>query len=131
CNPIPGDPIVGHITRGRGITIHTSTCKKKGGINEDGTSDSSRMISVHWNESFAFKHPVSIRIITQDRPGILAQISKTINSLGINIRGAVARSLPDQKGNFIFEVEVKDYSELIKVMDSIRVKDEVLNVYRV
>lgn len=132
CNPIPGDPIIGHITRGRGITIHTTTCKKKGSVGEDGSSEShDRMISVHWNESFAFKHPVSIRIVTLDRPGILAKISKTINNLGINIRAAVAKSLPDQKGNFIFEVEVKDYSELLKVMDAIKSKEDVISVVRV
>ncbi|MBF0362244.1 MAG: bifunctional (p)ppGpp synthetase/guanosine-3',5'-bis(diphosphate) 3'-pyrophosphohydrolase [Oligoflexia bacterium] len=143
CNPIPGDPIIGHVTRGRGITIHTISCKKKGFVTEEEghansgggisgpNSASNRLISVHWNDSFAFKHPVSVRIVTLDRPGILAKISKTINNLGINIRAAVAKSLPDQKGNFIFEVEVKDYSELLKVMDAIKSHDDVISVVRV
>ncbi|MBF0312810.1 MAG: bifunctional (p)ppGpp synthetase/guanosine-3',5'-bis(diphosphate) 3'-pyrophosphohydrolase [Oligoflexia bacterium] len=126
CNPIPGDPIVGYITRGRGVTVHTDGCKKN-----VGSQESSRVISVRWNEYFSFKHPVTIKVLTLDRPGILAKISKTINNLGINIRAAMAKSQPDQKGHFIFEVEVKDYSELLKLMESIRSKEEVLNVSRV
>ena len=73
-----------------------------------------RDIMVEWNPDFSFKHPVNVRVITHDKPGILSNLSKTINSMGINIRSALAKSLPDRKGSFIFEVEVKDYSELLK-----------------
>jgi len=125
CNPIPGDPISGYITRGRGITVHTESCSR---IN---AGELGRTVNVEWNADFAFKHPVSIRVITHDRPGILSNISKKINNIGVNIRSAMAKSLPDRKGSFIFEVEVQDYSELLKAIGAIESAEEVISVERV
>ncbi len=125
CNPIPGDPIVGYITRGRGVTVHTSNCKRI----DQGELD--RKVFVEWNPDFHFKHPVQIKVITHDRPGILSQISNTINGTGVNIRSALAKSLPDRKGSFIFEIEVKDYSELYKAISHIEALEEVIAVNRV
>jgi guanosine-3',5'-bis(diphosphate) 3'-pyrophosphohydrolase len=124
CNPIPGDPIVGFITRGRGITVHTINCPRVAQM------ENSRRVHVEWNSSYTFKHPVSIRVITHDKPGILSSISKTINGLGINIKSAIAKSLPDLKGSFVFEVEVKDYSEFLKTVSAIESMDEVISVSR-
>jgi len=125
CNPIPGDPIVGYITRGRGITIHTGDC------NRIDSGELARTISVEWNSEFTFKYPVNVRVITHDKPGILSHISKSITRGGINIRSALAKSLPDRKGSFIFEVEVKDFSELLKVISLIESLDEVISVVRI
>jgi guanosine-3',5'-bis(diphosphate) 3'-pyrophosphohydrolase len=125
CNPIPGDSIVGFITRGRGITVHTTHC------NRVDAETLIRTIKVSWNKGFSFTHPVSVRVITQDKPGILSLISKTINNTGINIRSALAKSMPDRKGSFIFEVEVKDYSELLKTISGIESLEEVISVTRV
>jgi guanosine-3',5'-bis(diphosphate) 3'-pyrophosphohydrolase len=125
CNPIPGDSIVGFITRGRGITVH------KVGCNRVDAETLLRTIRVSWNKGFNFTHPVSVRVTTQDKPGILSLISKTINNSGINIRSAMAKSLPDRKGSFIFEIEVKDYSELLKTMSSIESLEEVISVTRI
>jgi GTP pyrophosphokinase len=125
CNPIPGDTIVGFITRGRGITVH------KGDCNRVDAETLLRIIKVSWNKGFNFTHPVSVRVMTQDKPGILSLISKTINNSGINIRSAMAKSMPDRKGSFIFEIEVKDYSELLKTISSIEALEEVISVTRV
>lgn len=125
CNPIPGDSIVGFITRGRGITVHKVGCTR---IDAETLL---RTIKVSWNKGFNFTHPVSIRVTTQDKPGILSLISKTINNSGINIRSAMAKSLPDRKGSFIFEIEVKDYSELLKTISSIESLEEVISVTRI
>lgn len=125
CNPIPGDHIVGFITRGRGITVHTSACER---ITDE---EQNRVIRVEWNPDYSFKHPVNIRVMTHDKPGILSTISKTINNQGVNIKSAIAKSMPDQKGSFIFEVEVKDYSELLKIISNIESMDEVISVSRV
>lgn len=124
CNPIPGDPIVGVITRGRGITVHAVGCSRIIEV------EKGRQINVEWNKHYTFSHPVNIKVTTHDKPGILSKISKTINNSGINIRSAIARSMPDQKGNFIFEVEVKDYSELLKTISSIEQMEEVISVNR-
>lgn len=124
CNPIPGDPIVGFITRGRGITIHTKNCQR---IQE---FEDSRKINVEWNQTYTFKHPVTIRVVTHDRPGILSRISNNINSLGVNIKSAIAKSLADLKGSFLFEIEVRDYSEFLKVVSIIEAMEEVISVQR-
>jgi GTP diphosphokinase / guanosine-3',5'-bis(diphosphate) 3'-diphosphatase len=124
CNPIPGDPISGIITRGRGITVHTVGCPRIVDI------EKGRRILVEWNKHYTFSHPVNIKVTTHDKPGILSKISKSINNAGINIRSAIARSMPDQKGNFIFEIEVKDYSELLRTISSIEQMEEVISVNR-
>ncbi|MBT7610146.1 MAG: bifunctional (p)ppGpp synthetase/guanosine-3',5'-bis(diphosphate) 3'-pyrophosphohydrolase, partial [Bacteriovoracaceae bacterium] len=125
CNPIPGDPILGYITRGRGITVHHSSCNRV----EDG--ELARTVDVEWNSEFSFKHPVNVRVITHDKPGILSLISKAITGIKVNIRSAIAKSLPDRKGSFIFEIEVKDYSELLKTICTIESLEEVISVTRV
>jgi GTP pyrophosphokinase len=124
CNPIPGDPITGIITRGRGITIHTIGCPRIADM------EKARSLIVEWNKHYTFSHPVNIKVTTHDKPGILSKISKSINNSGINIRSAIARSMPDQKGNFVFEIEVKDYSELLKTISSIEQMEEVISVSR-
>lgn len=123
CNPIPGDPIVGVITRGRGITVHTTGCSR--------VDIAAKRVLVEWNTEFMFRHPVNIRVITHDRPGILSHISKTISGAGVNIRSALAKSLPDRKGSFVFEVEVKDFSELLKTISVIEGLEEVIEVTRI
>jgi GTP pyrophosphokinase len=124
CNPIPGDPIIGYITRGRGITIHRGDCTRFD------IGDVGRQIHVEWNPEFSFRHPVNVRVITHDRPGILSSISKAINNLGVNIRSAIAKSTQDRKGSFVFEIEVKDYSELLKTISGIEALEEVISVTR-
>lgn len=124
CNPIPGDPITGIITRGRGITVHTVGCVRIADM------EKARQLQVEWNKNYNFAHPVNIKVTTHDKPGILSKISKSINNAGINIRSAIARSMPDQKGSFIFEIEVKDYSELLKTISSIEQMEEVISVSR-
>jgi len=124
CNPIPGDTIVGYITRGRGITVHTAACDRID------FGEIARKIDVEWNEEFSFKHPVNIRIVSHDKPGILTKISKTLNNMNINIKSALGKSTSDNKGNFIFEVEVKDYSELLKIISTLESLEEILSVTR-
>jgi GTP pyrophosphokinase len=124
CNPIPGDPITGFITRGRGITIHTLRCSR---VQE---SDDSRKVEVAWNSSYGFRHAVAIRVITHDRPGILSRITNNINGQGVNIKSAIAKSLPDLKGSFLFEVEVHDYAEFLKVVSIIEAMEEVISASR-
>ena len=124
CNPIPGDQIIGLITKGRGISVHSLKCKKILDF-EDG-----RRIQVDWNPNYQYKYAVTIRVVTHDKPGILAQISRTINSIGINIKSAIAKSMPDQKGDFLFEVEVKDFSEYLRVVSTLEALDEVISVDR-
>lgn len=124
CNPIPGDPILGFITRGRGITVHTKACPRVDEIED------TRKVFVEWNEDYSFRHSVSLRVITHDRPGTLSRITNNIHGHDINIKSAIAKSLPDLKGSFLFEIEVKDYSEYLKVVSLIEAMEEIISVTR-
>ena len=124
CRPIPGDMIVGHIRKGRGITVHTADCEVAG------RGGAARIVAVEWNHDFKAKHPANIRVIAHDRPGILSVISKEINRAGINIRSASAKSTLDRKGSFLFELEVSDQAELLGALSAIESLPEVISVVR-
>ena len=124
CNPIPGDLVLGYITRGRGVTVHRSDCPRLD------RSERLRLIEVSWNKKRNFKYPVGIKVITNDRYGVLSTISNTINGAGVNIKKAIAISLPGAKGSFVFEIEVLDYSELKEVIHAIESVSDVLSVGR-
>ncbi len=126
CNPVPGDAIVGFITRGRGVTVHTTACDKVLGI------DPERRVDVAWDVKGDFKRSVSIRVITTDRPGILAKISQTFSEAGVNISQASCRSTtPGERAVNDFEVTIGDLKQLNSVMRSIERIDGVQSVKRV
>ena len=126
CNPVPGDAIVGFITRGRGVTVHTVSCDKVLGIDPD------RRVDVAWDVKGDFKRAVSIRVITTDRPGILAQISQTFSEAGVNISQASCRTQsPGERAVNDFEVTIGDLKQLNQVMRSIERIEGVQSVKRV
>ncbi len=129
CNPLPGDSIAGFITRGRGVTVHTATCTKA--ID----SDPERRVDVRWNLSgapnAAVKRHVQIRVLSQDEPGLLAEMSQAISSCGVNIASAQIRTTKDKKAWALFDVEVHDISQLQKVQAALEKKHGVISVERV
>ena len=124
CNPLPGDPIVGFITRGRGVTVHVNSCEKALGI------DPERRVDVAWDVKGDFRRPVSLRVVTIDRPGLLAKISQAFSEAGINISQATVRTADDRAINE-FEVTVGDLKELTQIMRSLQKIEGVHSVQRV
>lgn len=126
CNPLPGDSIIGFITRGRGVTIHTATCTKAL------DSDQERRVAVRWNVGDkTIKRQVKIRIFSLDEPGLLAIMSQTISSSGVNITSANIRTTKDKKAIAHFDLEVGDLGQLQKVISALEAKKGVLLVERV
>ena len=129
CNPLPGDSIVGFITRGRGVTVHTVNCTKAL------DNDQERKVDVRWNLSPASKanlrRHVQIRVLSQDEPGLLALMSQTISACGVNIASANIRTTKDKKAFALFDVEVSDISQLQKVTQALESKRGVISVERV
>ncbi len=126
CNPVPGDDIVGFITRGRGVTVHTRACDKAL------TLDPLRRVDVTWDtKAGEVKRPVSIRIVTDDRPGVLAQISKTISEAGMNITQATCRTTGPGRAVNTFEMAIGDLKQLRGVMRSVETIEGVVSVERV
>ena len=126
CNPVPGDSITGFVTRGRGVTIHTATCAKAV------DNDPARKVDVQWNKNDkgGVKRSVKIRVLSLDEPGLLALMSQTITSCGVNIASANIRTTKDKKAIAHFDVEVGDISQLQKVTSALESKKGVLSVER-
>src|SRR5262245_43143990 len=100
CSPLPGDPIIGFITRGRGVTVHSSDCPK--GLQ----TDPERRVDVAWDEESDTLHHAKLKVVSADRPGLLASMSKLISNEGVNISQASIRTTNDQKAINIFEIEI-------------------------
>jgi GTP pyrophosphokinase len=126
CNPVPGDDIVGFITRGRGVTVHTRACDKALSL------DPLRRVDVSWDtRASEVKRPAQIRVVTDDRPGVLAQISKTISEAGMNISQATCRTTGLGRAVNTFEMPVGELRQLRDVMRSIEGIEGVVSVERV
>ena len=104
--------------------MHTASCEKVGGI------DPERRVDVSWDVKGDFRRPVSLRVITIDRPGLLAKISQTFSEAGINISQATVRTA-DDRALHDFEVTVEDLKQLKELMRSLERIDGVHSVQRV
>lgn len=128
CNPIPGDPIVGFITRGRGITVHRSDCRKAFEF------DQARRLDVAWNTDTAAEgreRIVRVQVFSQDIPGLLKSMSEAFAVQGMNIQSANVRTTRDQKAVATFEVTVRNRMQLNAVILELQKIKGVLGVNRV
>src|SRR5690606_28607836 len=110
CNPLPGDAIIGFITRGRGVTIHRRECVKAF------DTDPERRIDVQWDARAKINRPVQLKVMTTNKPGILATVSQTFSAQRINITEANCRSGDDGRACNIFTFHVNELSQLKNVM---------------
>jgi GTP pyrophosphokinase len=110
CNPLPGDKVVGFITRGRGVTIHTADCQN---AMDD---DPHRKVEVEWDSTKEYSYPVRIRIYSEDKKGLLAEISASISSNEANITNARVDTTEDKNAVSTFEMQIRDLNHLKKVI---------------
>jgi len=127
CSPLPGDPIVGFITRGRGVTVHRRDCDK--GLD----LDPERRIDVEWdgNGNGKAQHEVAIQILCADKPGLLAHISQSFSDQGVNISQAHCRATDDGRAVNTFHASVRDLDQLKSVIRSLSRIKGVYSVDRV
>jgi guanosine-3',5'-bis(diphosphate) 3'-pyrophosphohydrolase len=125
CNPVPGDEIIGFITRGKGVTIHTADCQLAL------ETDPERRIDVTWNKVKTAALPVKIRVLCHDVKGILAGITTAITNCEANISSAHIQSTIDKRGENTFEVNVVDLAHLHKVMNAVMKVKGVIKVERI
>lgn len=128
CNPIPGDPITGFISRGRGITIHRSDCSKAFEVDQE------RKVDVSWNVKEAAagqERVVKIKVISHDIPGLLKEMSEVFASVNMNIQSIQARTTKDKKAVCLFEVAVRDASHLNQAIFELQKIRGILGVSRV
>ncbi|MEJ5376581.1 MAG: bifunctional (p)ppGpp synthetase/guanosine-3',5'-bis(diphosphate) 3'-pyrophosphohydrolase [bacterium] len=125
CQPLPGDRVLGFITRGRGVTVHAADCSN---IQD---AEAERLIPVEWNQGHQGSHPVRVRVVCSDRKGILAAIAQTLSQADINITHAKVQTSPDKKAVGFFDVEVTDLKHLEGALRAIRRIEEVIEADRV
>jgi GTP pyrophosphokinase len=125
CQPVPGDAITGYITRGQGVTIHRKNC-----VNALKTSPE-RQIDVTWNEEAANSYPVTIRVRSIDRVGLLADIAGSISKNKANIISVNTTFWTKEKVENIFELAVENTSHLETVLASIKKVPMVHEVKRI
>jgi GTP pyrophosphokinase len=125
CGPLPGDDVVGFVTRGRGVTVHSKDCPKVFALDPD------RRIDVAWDAEASVPRRIKVRVVSVDRPGILATVTKTISAAGLNIDAARVATTPDGKAVSSFDVWVSDVRTLNTVMKDIGKTKGVLTVERV
>jgi len=125
CQPVPGDNIVGYITRGYGVTIHRTNCVNALEMNPE------RQIEVDWNQEASEMYPVKIRIISHDRQGLLADLVGNISKHGANILQASSNTRDSKIVDSFFTIGVEDISHLEKILSAVRKVKLVQDVKRI
>ncbi|MEN8182448.1 MAG: bifunctional (p)ppGpp synthetase/guanosine-3',5'-bis(diphosphate) 3'-pyrophosphohydrolase [Myxococcota bacterium] len=125
CVPLPGDEVVGFVTRGRGVTVHVKDCRKVFEL------DPNRKIEVEWDDRVDAPRKIKVRVLSLDKPGLLAQITRSISQADINIGGARVNTDSDHKATQTFDLWVNDLRSLKQVMKEIGRIRGVLSVERV
>ena len=126
CNPVPGDEIIGYITRGRGVTIHRKNCKNV----KDLLEDEGRIIDVYWDERKESSYSVDINIFANDREGLLSDVIKTIGNSDAKLIAITAKTSKEKIDTIELTLEVKDKNSLAKVQRELGKVDSVYEVKR-
>src|SRR6202453_1272934 len=126
CNPIPGDDVIGYVTRGRGIAVHSKTCPNVQNL----MYDAERRIAVEWAGQTQATFPVRLRILTEDRPGMLASITAVISDNGANIRTFESGG-QDLRARIEVALDVQDRKQLERILSGVKRIPGVFDIERV
>ncbi len=126
CNPVPGDDIVGYITRGRGVSVHRADC-----INlKDKSMEGMRMIEVSWNTGASSAFNADLQLIAYDRSGLIANLTTMLAGMGIPLMGIMARTTKNKTTVINLTVEVKNKEQLATVMKQFQKNPDIIEAYR-
>jgi GTP pyrophosphokinase len=125
CTPLPGDEVVGFVTRGRGVTVHQKDCRLVFHL------DPQRRVEVEWDADAQVARRIRMKVTSRDEPGLLAKITKTISAAGINIGAARVTTHSDRTATQSFDLWVSDVRTLASVMKEIERIKGILSVERV
>jgi GTP pyrophosphokinase len=127
CHPLPGEPIIGYITRGRGVTVHHIDCPSVGNV----INDSERLVGVEWDTGIKTIYQAHIAIVAADKPGIMAIISQAFAECGINITRANVQQGSHKRAYFDLSIEIHDVEHLNQILEKIRQVDGVIYLERI
>ena len=127
CNPVPGDDIVGYITRGRGVTVHRSDCTNL----KDSSFSPERLIEVEWENSNSESYDVEIEIVAVDREGLLADFVNSITKMGIQLTGVNAHVNKNGTATIDISTMISNKAQLQSIMSHFQNLPEVVEVFRI
>jgi GTP diphosphokinase / guanosine-3',5'-bis(diphosphate) 3'-diphosphatase len=127
CSPVPGDRIMGYITRGRGLTIHSVGCPNLDALDYD----KERLVEVEWDTTAPSTHPVKMSVLAVDRTGVLANVSSSISGCEANISRAEIATREDRKAVLDFVIEITDTAHLDRVLKAVERVDGVITARRI
>ncbi len=128
CNPVPGDEIVGFITKGRGISVHRKDCTNVVSLPEQ---ERARFIDVEWEDMKIGKsYSVDICVVAADRKGILSDISRVLEDMDIYLSGVNAKSGKDGLANITLTLSVSGTQQMQRILRQLRLVPDVSNVFR-
>jgi GTP pyrophosphokinase len=125
CNPIPGDEIIGYISRGRGIIVHTTSCPHVRNMDQE------RLVNVQWNVTEKKDFQVNMKVVCHDSKGILAEISSAISALDVNIESADVDTDNNSRVTCLFGLNVGNLKQFNDVVSSVRKLRGIISVERV
>ena len=126
CNPVPGDDIIGYITRGRGVSVHRADCTNIGHTPDD----LNRMIEVDWEGATQDQFQVSVSVHAYDRSGLLMEVMAVLSEMKINISNINAKTDDAKDVTIHLMLDIKDLSQLDYVMTKLRRVKDVYSVHR-
>jgi GTP pyrophosphokinase len=127
CQPLPGDEVIGYVTRGKGMAIHRRVCPN---VQPLLASEEDRIVAVEWQPAGDAKYPVRLRIDTLDRVGMLTEIAGVFSERKANIQSANVRVLKNATATFDLTVEVSDLDDLGKLITVVEALPDVLSAER-
>lgn len=126
CNPLPGDEIVGYITRGRGVSVHRKDCVNV----QELLGQEDRMIDVFWSEEAKASYHVELEIFANDRSGLLRDVIKQVENYKVKLMGVNTRTNRDETAILGMTIETSDIDDLNRFMKSLMKVESVYDVYR-
>jgi len=127
CNPVPGDPIVGYITRGRGVSVHREDCPN---ISTMMGEDEGRQVDVSWDMGNATSYPVEIEMEASDSPGLLTGVMNAVLEMKAHVSAVNARTLRNRMALINMTVEINDVAHMNNVIGRLKRLQGVQNVHR-
>jgi len=125
CTPLPGEPVTGYISRGRGVIVHTHDCPNLARL------DPERLVPVSWEGQENNPYPAKISVLVNNHKGVLAEISQILSNDAVNIDSGSFNSTVDGHTEMVLTVEVRDSSHLYQALDHLRKLPDVIEVKRV
>ncbi|MDR1060897.1 MAG: bifunctional (p)ppGpp synthetase/guanosine-3',5'-bis(diphosphate) 3'-pyrophosphohydrolase [Clostridiales bacterium] len=126
CNPVPGDPIIGYVTRARGVSVHRADCVNASA----GVDDTNRLVEVSWYEGADKAYPANISIVAKDRQALLSDVTNIISASKIPLIAVNARSSRDNFAMIRLTLEISDKAQLEAIIKRFNGVESVLNVTR-